>query len=95
MCIVLCVEVCNGILYLFMLLFVVFEDYFDLFGVIELIVYMFGVKFVFEGYLLLCDVWLKLLQVMFDFGVIEVNIYLVVSFDEFVDYIEFLYDVVW
>ncbi|AXF23795.1 IMP dehydrogenase [Burkholderia pyrrocinia] len=91
----LCVEVRNGILYLFMPPLVALEDYLDLLGAIELTAHALGVKLVLEGYPPPRDARLKLLQVTPDPGVIEVNIHPAASFDALVDHTEFLYDAAW
>ncbi|WP_027782782.1 MULTISPECIES: DUF2126 domain-containing protein [Burkholderia] len=91
----LCVEVRNGILYLFMPPLAALEDYLDLLGAIELTAHALGVKLVLEGYPPPRDARLKLLQVTPDPGVIEVNIHPAASFDELVDHTEFLYDAAW
>ncbi|WP_105132298.1 transglutaminase family protein [Burkholderia sp. BE12] len=91
----LCVEVRNGILYLFMPPLAALEDYLDLLGAIELTAHARGVKLVLEGYPPPRDARLKLLQVTPDPGVIEVNIHPAASFDELVDHTEFLYDAAW
>lgn len=91
----LCVEVRNGILYLFMPPLAALEDYLDLLGAIELTAHALGVKLVLEGYPPPRDARLKLLQVTPDPGVIEVNIHPAGNFDELVDHTEFLYDAAW
>ncbi|MBB0016672.1 transglutaminase family protein [Burkholderia cepacia] len=91
----LCVEVRNGILYLFMPPLAALEDYLDLLGAIELTAHALGVKLVLEGYPPPRDARLKLLQVTPDPGVIEVNIHPAANFDELVDHTEFLYDAAW
>ncbi|KVH63417.1 IMP dehydrogenase, partial [Burkholderia sp. MSMB1072] len=91
----LCVEVRNGILYLFMPPLAALEDYLDLLGAIESTAHALGVKLVLEGYPPPRDARLKLLQVTPDPGVIEVNIHPAASFDELVDQTEFLYDAAW
>ena len=91
----LCVEVRNGILYLFMPPLAALEDYLELLGAIELTAQALGVKLVLEGYPPPRDARLKLLQVTPDPGVIEVNIHPAASFDELVDHTEFLYDAAW
>ncbi|WP_423368850.1 DUF2126 domain-containing protein [Burkholderia sp. LMG 32019] len=91
----LCVEVRNGILYLFMPPLAALEDYLELLGAIELTAHALGVKLVLEGYPPPRDARLKLLQVTPDPGVIEVNIHPARSFDELVDQTEFLYDAAW
>ena len=91
----LCVEVRNGILYLFMPPLAALEDYLELLGAIELTAHALGVKLVLEGYPPPRDARLKLLQVTPDPGVIEVNIHPASNFDGFVDHTEFLYDAAW
>ncbi|WP_175832769.1 DUF2126 domain-containing protein [Burkholderia cenocepacia] len=91
----LCVEVRNGILYLFMPPLAALEDYLELLGAIELTAQALGVKLVLEGYPPPRDARLKLLQVTPDPGVIEVNIHPAASFDQLVDHTEFLYDAAW
>ncbi|CAB3750053.1 IMP dehydrogenase [Burkholderia sp. MSh2] len=91
----LCVEVRNGILYLFMPPLAALEDYLDLLGAIELTAHALGVKLVLEGYPPPRDARLKVLQVTPDPGVIEVNIHPATNFDELVDHTEFLYDAAW
>lgn len=77
MCIVLVVELCDGWLCVFMLLVMWFEDYLDLLCVVEFVVLCFGLKIYIEGYVLLYDLCLNVICVVFDLGVIEVNIYFV------------------
>ena len=77
----LCVEVRNGILYLFMPPLAALEDYLELLGAIELTAHALGVKLVLEGYPP-PRARLKLLQVTPDPGVIEVNIHPASNFDE-------------
>ncbi|NHV25541.1 DUF2126 domain-containing protein [Burkholderia sp. D-99] len=91
----LCVEVRNGILYLFMPPLAALEDYLELLGAIELTAHALGMTLVLEGYPPPRDARLKLLQVTPDPGVIEVNIHPARSFDELVDQTEFLYDAAW
>ncbi|KVM93124.1 DUF2126 domain-containing protein [Burkholderia stagnalis] len=91
----LCVEVRNGILYLFMPPLAALDDYLDLLGAIEQTAGALGMKLVLEGYAPPRDARLKLLQVTPDPGVIEVNIHPAHSFDELVSHTEFLYDAAW
>ncbi|AOJ77987.1 IMP dehydrogenase [Burkholderia ubonensis] len=91
----LCVEVRNGILYVFMPPLAALDDYLDLLDAIELTAGALGVKLVLEGYPPPRDARLKLLQVTPDPGVIEVNIHPAHSFDELVGHTEFLYDAAW
>ncbi|MGS0891498.1 transglutaminase family protein [Burkholderia stagnalis] len=91
----LCVEVRNGVLYLFMPPLTALEDYLELLGAIELTAQALEMKLVLEGYPPPRDARLKLLQVTPDPGVIEVNIHPAASFDELVDHTEFLYDAAW
>ncbi|MGR3910890.1 transglutaminase family protein [Burkholderia sp. SR8] len=91
----LCVEVRNGILYLFMPPLAALEDYLDLLAAIELTAHALGVKLVLEGYPPPRDARLKLLQVTPDPGVIEVNVHPAKTFDELVGQTEFLYDAAW
>ncbi|MBN3788363.1 transglutaminase family protein [Burkholderia sp. Ac-20353] len=91
----LCVEVRNGILYVFMPPLAALEDYLDLLNAIELTAGALGVKLVLEGYPPPRDARLKLLQVTPDPGVIEVNIHPAHDFDELVGHTEFLYDAAW
>ncbi|KVU98343.1 DUF2126 domain-containing protein [Burkholderia ubonensis] len=91
----LCVEVRNGILYVFMPPLAALDDYLDLLDAIELTAGALGVKLVLEGYPPPRDARLKLLQVTPDPGVIEVNIHPAYSFDELVGHTEFLYDAAW
>ncbi|PAJ76922.1 DUF2126 domain-containing protein [Burkholderia ubonensis] len=91
----LCVEVRNGILYVFMPPLTALDDYLDLLDAIELTAGALGVKLVLEGYPPPRDARLKLLQVTPDPGVIEVNIHPAHSFDELVGHTEFLYDAAW
>ncbi|KAB0641386.1 DUF2126 domain-containing protein [Burkholderia latens] len=91
----LCVEVRNGILYVFMPPLAALEDYLDLLAAIELTAHALDVKLVLEGYPPPRDARLKLLQVTPDPGVIEVNVHPAKSFAELVDQTEFLYDAAW
>ncbi|WP_431822862.1 DUF2126 domain-containing protein [Burkholderia sp. F1] len=91
----LCVEVRNGILYVFMPPLAALDDYLDLLDAIELTAAALGVTLVLEGYPPPRDARLKLLQVTPDPGVIEVNIHPAHSFDELVGHTEFLYDAAW
>ncbi|CAN0626220.1 TGc domain-containing protein [Burkholderia multivorans] len=88
----LCVEVRNGILYVFMPPLAALEDYLDLLNAVELTAQALDVTLVLEGYPPPRDARLKLLQVTPDPGVIEVNIHPAGHFGELVRHTEFLYD---
>ncbi|KVE37290.1 transglutaminase family protein [Burkholderia sp. TSV86] len=88
----LCVEVRNGVLYVFMPPMAAIEHYLDLLAAVESTAESLDMKLVLEGYPPPRDARLKMLQVTPDPGVIEVNIHPAHNFDELVQHTEFLYD---
>jgi len=88
----LCVEVRNGILYVFMPPLAALADYLDLLAAVEATAAELDVKLVLEGYPPPRDPRLTMLQVTPDPGVIEVNIHPAHDWDELVDHTEFLYE---
>ncbi|SMF98986.1 transglutaminase family protein [Burkholderia singularis] len=88
----LCVEVRNGLLYVFMPPMAAIEHYLDLLAAVELTAESLDMKLVLEGYPPPRDARLKMLQVTPDPGVIEVNIHPAHNFYELVQHTEFLYD---
>ncbi|WP_323117868.1 transglutaminase family protein [Burkholderia alba] len=88
----LCVEVRNGVLYVFMPPLAALEDYLELLNAVELTARSLEAKLVLEGYPPPRDARLKMLQVTPDPGVIEVNIHPAHDFGELVQHTEFLYD---
>ena len=88
----LCVEVRNGVLYVFMPPLAALADYLDLLAAVEATAVEADVKLVLEGYPPPRDPRLTMLQVTPDPGVIEVNIHPAHDWDELVDHTEFLYD---
>lgn len=75
--IVFCLEVCDGKLCVFMLFVSYFEYYVLLLNVIEFIVDKFSIFVILEGYILFYDSCVEKFVVIFDLGVIEVNVYFV------------------
>jgi uncharacterized protein (DUF2126 family) len=88
----LCVEVRNGVLYVFMPPLAQLGDYLDLLAAVEATAADLEMKLVLEGYPPPRDPRLTMLQVTPDPGVIEVNIHPAHDWDELVDHTEFLYD---
>ena len=88
----LCVEVRNGILYLFMPPLAALADYLDLLAAVEASAAELDLRLVLEGYPPPRDPRLTMLQVTPDPGVVEVNIHPAHDWDELVDHTEFLYE---
>ena len=88
----LCVEVRNGVLYVFMPPLAALADYLDLLAAVEATAAELDVRLVLEGYPPPRDPRLTMLQVTPDPGVIEVNIHPAHDWDELVDHTEFLYE---
>ncbi len=88
----LCVEVRNGVLYVFMPPLAALADYLDLLAAVEATAAEIDVRLVLEGYPPPRDPRLTMLQVTPDPGVIEVNIHPAHDWDELVDHTEFLYE---
>jgi len=88
----LCVEVRNGVLYVFMPPLAALSDYLDLLAAVEATAAELDVKLLLEGYPPPRDPRLTMLQVTPDPGVIEVNIHPAHDWDELVDHTEFLYE---
>jgi uncharacterized protein (DUF2126 family)/transglutaminase-like putative cysteine protease len=87
-----CVEVRNGVLYVFMPPLAALADYLDLLAAVEATSAELDLKLVLEGYPPPRDPRLLMLQVTPDPGVIEVNIHPAHDWDELVDHTEFLYE---
>lgn len=88
----LCVEVRNGVLYVFMPPLAILDDYLELLAAIEATATELRLQLVLEGYQPPRDPRLKMLQVTPDPGVIEVNIHPASNWEELVDHTEFLYE---
>ncbi len=88
----LCVEVRDGILYVFMPPLAALADYLELLAAVEATAGELDVGLVLEGYPPPRDPRLTVLQVTPDPGVIEVNIHPAHDWDELVDHTEFLYE---
>ena len=88
----LCVEVRNGVLYVFMPPLAALSGYLDLLAAVEATAAELDVKLLLEGYPPPRDPRLTMLQVTPDPGVIEVNIHPAHDWDELVDHTEFLYE---
>ena len=88
----LCVEVRDGVLYVFMPPLAAPADYLDLLAAVEATAAELDLKLVLEGYPPPRDPRLTMLQVTPDPGVIEVNIHPAHDWDELVDHTEFLYE---
>ncbi len=88
----LCVQVRNGVLYVFTPPLDALADYLDLLAAVEATAVELGLKLVLEGYPPPRDSRLTMLQVTPDPGVIEVNIHPARNWGELVDHTEFLYE---
>ncbi|MBK9246045.1 MAG: transglutaminase family protein [Burkholderiales bacterium] len=88
----LCVEVRNGVLYVFMPPLAALGDYLDLLAAVEATAAELDLRLVLEGYPPPRDPRLTMLQVTPDPGVIEVNIHPAHDWDELVEHTEFLYE---
>jgi len=87
-----CVEVRNGVLYVFMPPLAALADYLEMLAAVEATSAELDLKLVLEGYPPPRDPRLLMLQVTPDPGVIEVNIHPAHDWDELVDHTEFLYE---
>ncbi|KAG1461453.1 hypothetical protein G6F57_014136 [Rhizopus arrhizus] len=88
----MCVEVRNGVLYVFMPPLPRLEDYLALVAQVEATARDLKTRIVMEGYPPPRDPRLKVLQVTPDPGVIEVNIHPASNWADLVDHTEFLYE---
>jgi uncharacterized protein (DUF2126 family) len=88
----MCVQVRDGVLYVFMPPLPALADYLELVAAVEATAAELDIKLVLEGYPPPRDPRLAMLQVTPDPGVIEVNIHPAHDWDELVDHTEFLYE---